>query len=217
MKTSEISVEKDKVIVRTPFDKPLYEIEKIVQSKAFWILKKQRDYKEKPPQIIRPTFKPDSFLPFLGKNYPLKIMYKKNIKSKKIGPVNKEFLIYIHNSNSSKKQIKTIYEEWLKNKARPIFKRKVNPYSSELQIKPRQIIVKDLKNRWGSATKDNNINLNVNLLKAPDDIIDYMILHELCHLKVKEHSHRFWDLVHKHMPNYQEKIEWLKVNGTVLV
>jgi predicted metal-dependent hydrolase len=44
-----------------------------------------------------------------------------------------------------------------------------------------------------------------------------MILHELCHLKVKEHSHWFWDLVYKHMPNYQEKIDWLKVNGTAMV
>lgn len=53
--------------------------------------------------------------------------------------------------------------------------------------------------------------------KASDDVIDYMILHELCHLKVKEHSHWFWDLVYKHMPNYQENIDWLKVNGTGMV
>jgi len=51
------------------------------------------------------------------------------------------------------------------------------------------------------------------MLKAPNDIIDYMTLHELCHLRIKGHSHRFWDLVHKFMPNYQEKIDWLRVNG----
>jgi predicted metal-dependent hydrolase len=57
----------------------------------------------------------------------------------------------------------------------------------------------------------------VNLVKAPEDVIDYMILHELCHLKIKEHSHHYWDLVHGHMPSYQEKIDWLKTNAWVLV
>jgi predicted metal-dependent hydrolase len=48
------------------------------------------------------------------------------------------------------------------------------------------------------------------LIKAPEDVIDYIILHELCHLKIKEHSHHYWDMLHKFMPNYQDKIEWFK-------
>jgi predicted metal-dependent hydrolase len=66
-------------------------------------------------------------------------------------------------------------------------------------------------------TKEGSINLNVNLVKAPEDIIDYITLHELCHLKIKEHSYHYWDLVHRYMPNYQEKIDWLKVNGSALI
>jgi predicted metal-dependent hydrolase len=77
--------------------------------------------------------------------------------------------------------------------------------------------MKNLRNRWGSLTKQGVINLNLNLIKAPEDIIDYIILHELCHLKIKEHSHHYWDLLHKFMPNYQDKIEWLKVNGDSLL
>ena len=57
----------------------------------------------------------------------------------------------------------------------------------------------------------------LNLLKAPEDVIEYIILHELCHLKIKEHSHRYWHLVHRFMPNYQDKIEWLKTNGDNLM
>lgn len=71
----------------------------------------------------------------------------------------------------------------------------------------------DSKNRWGSLTKDGVIHLNVNLMKAPQSVIDYIILHELCHLRIREHSHHYWDLVHRFMPNYQDKIEWLKMNG----
>jgi predicted metal-dependent hydrolase len=76
--------------------------------------------------------------------------------------------------------------------------------------------MKNLRNRWGSLTKQGVINLNLNLIKAPEDVIDYIILHELCHLKIKEHSYHYWDLLHKFMPNYQDKIEWLKVNGDSL-
>jgi predicted metal-dependent hydrolase len=74
-----------------------------------------------------------------------------------------------------------------------------------------------LRNRWGSATKDNVINLNVNLLKAPESVIEYIILHELCHLKIKEYSHHFWDLLHMFMPDYQKNIKWLQTNGRNLV
>jgi predicted metal-dependent hydrolase len=61
------------------------------------------------------------------------------------------------------------------------------------------------------------ISLNLNLVKAPEDVIDYIILHELCHLKIKEHTHHYWDLVHRFMPNYQVKIEWLNANGRNLI
>ena len=74
-----------------------------------------------------------------------------------------------------------------------------------------------LRNRWGSLTKNGVVNLNLNLMKAPEDVIDYVVLHELCHLKIKEHSHHYWDMLHKYMPNYNDKIEWLKANGNNLL
>ena len=69
----------------------------------------------------------------------------------------------------------------------------------------------------GQYDKEGSINLNVNLLKAPEDVIDYIILHEICHLKIKEHSHHFWDLIYKFIPNYKDKIDWLNRNGNNLV
>ena len=101
--------------------------------------------------------------------------------------------------------------------AQCIFKDKVEEYSQKLGVKPKRIAIKKLKDRWGSITKEHLFNINVNLLKAPEDVIDYIILHELSHLKIKEHSHHFWDLVRRYMPNYQQKIEWLKVDGANLI
>jgi predicted metal-dependent hydrolase len=62
-----------------------------------------------------------------------------------------------------------------------------------VEATPINIVIKLLKNRWGSLTKEGNIHLNFNLLKAPEDVIDYIIIHELCHLKIKGHSHNFWN------------------------
>lgn len=78
-------------------------------------------------------------------------------------------------------------------------------------------IVNANRRDWGSLANNGVINLNLNLIKAPEDIIDYIVLHELCHLKIKKHSHHYWNLVYKFMPNYRQKIEWLKVNGDSLL
>lgn len=86
-------------------------------------------------------------------------------------------------------------------------------YSAKVGVVPRKVTVKKLQSRWGSATKNNEINLNTSLLKAPKDVIDYVVLHELCHLKIRSHSRAFWNLLNKFMPRYQEQKKWLEQNG----
>jgi predicted metal-dependent hydrolase len=183
-------------------------------------LKKQKEYRETIPQIIKSTFEDGSTLPYLGKNYPLRIL-KENKPENSIEFIDGDFIIKTKPSKESTTNyvtiIKKIYEGWLTEKAQSIFKHKVDEYSKKLGVKVEAIVIKLLKNRWGSMTKEGPINLNANLLKAPEDVIDYIILHELCHLKIKEHSHHYWDHVRRYMPNYQEKIEWLKISGNYLI
>ena len=81
--------------------------------------------------------------------------------------------------------IKNLYENWMTTMAQDVFEDKVEEYSKKLGVGVKRIVIKNLKNRWGSLTKNNVINLNVNLLKAPVDVIEYIVLHELCHLKIK--------------------------------
>jgi predicted metal-dependent hydrolase len=218
-KTSEIIVDAENVIIRTPYDKSIEEIEHMVREKANWIRTKQSEYKSASPVIVRPVFEEGSTLPYLGVNYPFRMVngHKESNSNENAKLVNGEFQIFSRSSRPSRKRIRFLYEEWLLEKARSIFEEKTQRYCMELGIKPSQVIIKNLKNRWGSATKDNVINLNVNLLKAPENIIEYIILHELCHLKIKEHSHHFWDLLHKFMPDYHKNIEWLKLNGRNLI
>jgi predicted metal-dependent hydrolase len=216
-KTSEIIVDADNVIIRTPYDKSIEEVNEIIKRKANWIRTKQSEYKLASPEIVKPVFQEGSTLPYLGWNYPFRIVHdqKENYNSKSVRLENGIFLISSKGPGVSRNHIKSLYEEWLLEKARFTFEQKTKAYCLVLGIKQSQVIIKNLKNRWGSATKDNVINLNVNLLKAPESVIDYIILHELCHLKIKEHH--FWDVLHKFMPDYQEKIEWLRINGIRLV
>jgi predicted metal-dependent hydrolase len=84
-------------------------------------------------------------------------------------------------------------------------------------VNVQKISVKNnLRSRWTSLTKSSSINFNVHLIKASEDVVDYIVLHEVCHLKIKGHSHHYWDLLYRYMPNYQEKIDWLNVNGGAL-
>ena len=99
VKTSEIIIGSDKVTIRTPLNKNLSEIRRIVSDKASWILKKQKEYKEAIPQIIKPTFKEDSMLSYLGKNYPLRILNETEPENNSIGFIDGQFIT----TKSSKK------------------------------------------------------------------------------------------------------------------
>jgi predicted metal-dependent hydrolase len=86
----------------------------------------------------------------------------------------------VKSARLSQTVIKKLYENWLKEKAQKVFEYKVNKFSKKIEVTAKPMIVKNLKNRWGSLTKTGVISLNLNLMKAPDDIIDYIVLHELC-------------------------------------
>jgi len=127
-----------------------------------------------------------------------------------------QFIVNIRPSkNVTAQYVEKLYEHWLMKIARPVLKNKVETYSEKLGIsKPEKIVIKRLKNKRGSIGKiGDTINLNVNLVKAPEDVVNYIILHEMCHMRVKEHSYHYWDLLHKFMLDYKEKANWLNING----
>lgn len=209
-KTSQITIDRNNVVVRTPTTKTLSEIRKIVKSKSQWIFKKQLEFESHKPVILKIQYVSGSKLPFLGRNYPLKITTNQEENSIKFNY--NEFKITLTQKKSSKKLIKELYENWLKQKAEKFFHKKIVKHSSQLNAYPQKLVIKNLKNRWGSLTEKKVINLNQNLMKAPPNVIDYIILHELCHMKIKRHNHHFWDYVKKYIPNFKEKIRWLEEN-----
>ena len=84
--------------------------------------------------------------------------------------------------------------------------------ASKMKVVPSKIMIKNLKSRWGSTGKTDIITLNHALTRTPPRIIDYVIIHELCHLKIKDHSNRFWNLLSSYDKKYQDKVKWLVTN-----
>jgi predicted metal-dependent hydrolase len=208
-KTSQITIDKTGVLVRIPDSKTITDAKKMVTQKAQWIFKKQLYYSKQIPQIPKITFKKDSTIPYKGKNYPFEVI---SGRIRKVKLVKNIIQFYITQKRHSISQLKEMYQEWLAVQAGTHINKIISKYSSTIG-KPLKITIKSLKGRWGSTTNAGEIILNANLMKAPVPVIQYVIIHELCHLKIKEHNQSFWSLVSKNMPKYQSNVKWLEVNG----
>jgi predicted metal-dependent hydrolase len=219
IKTSELIVDSDRIEIRTPLNKTIGGTRDMVRDKAEWILRKQEQLKNLIPEIKKPSFREDSTLPYLGKNYPLII--SRHRPRNTLTFTDGKFLANIKSheiDEDARFQIKHLYEDWILRMAYSILRTKVEIYSQKMGMDVAEILIKrNLKSRWASLTRKGSINFNLHLIKAPQDVIDYIVLHEICHFKIKGHSHHYWDLVYRYMPDYQGKIEWLNSNGKFLV
>ena len=214
IKTSQITVDKDSVVVRIPNTKKISEIKEIVDEKKQWIFRKQLEFQKRDSINVKPTYASGSKLPYLGTNLTLKI--EKDAKKESVKLKKDTITISVKSKKSSKAQIKKLYYEWLTKKASKLFETQLAKYSKKMKLKPSKVIIKNLKDRWGSATSTNVINLNVNLIKAPRSVIDYVIVHELSHLKIKGHSPKFWRYLGKFMSEYEKQKLWLEQNSNLV-
>lgn len=219
-KTCEVIVDRSEIILRAPFGISIKEIENLLNEKINWISQKQKEIKRLKPEIAVPVFKNGSTLPFLGNNYILETIFRKHQKDELIFENNK-FIAYLDDDNDydlkRERRIDKLYFEWLNSKASEIFRKKVDEYSKIIAVNPKEIAIKNLKRRWGSLSKDKTLNLNIHLLKAPEDVINYIIIHELCHLRIQGHSFRFWNYLKQFVPDYEQKIKWLARNTNNLL
>ena len=98
----------------------------------------------------------------------------------------------------------------LATRARRIIPSRVRFYAQQMGVTYNGITIRMQKTRWGSCSSKGNLNFNCLLMRTPDEIIDYVVVHELCHLKEMNHSARFWAEVEKVLPDYKERRKWLK-------
>jgi len=208
-KTISISVKDGNVEVKAPFNLNQNEIDAFILKKEKWIKNKillQKSIK-KPPEkkfINGEVFK------FLGKNLKLKI----NISDAKKTYIKNDYICLDlkNNTKNKKEKIKKELQLFYRSSSERILKEKTLTESKKMNLKVKEIKVRSYKNRWGSCSSNGNISYNWKLIMAPEKIIDYVIIHELCHLIHFNHSRDYWGEVSKKLPNYRESKEWLKSN-----
>ena len=101
-------------------------------------------------------------------------------------------------------------------RARTVFKDRVAHWSALMGVAPNRIFIKEQRSLWGSCSTRGNLNFNLRLLEAPPEVLDYVVIHELAHLKEMNHSKRFWAVVQSWCPRHKEHRRWLRQNSRLL-
>ncbi|HLD77173.1 MAG TPA: M48 family metallopeptidase, partial [Rickettsiales bacterium] len=109
-----------------------------------------------------------------------------------------------------------LVKEWFKVKALKIIEKKLDHFGKKFGLKYKRIRITNARTRWGSCSYDNSLNFSWKIITAPKKIVDYVIIHEMAHLRHKNHSTRFWNLVAEMMPDYEKYDQWLKKNHFLL-
>ena len=120
-------------------------------------------------------------------------------------------------SKCNSKHLKVSIEQWYRTKALGRLIEKTKRYSTILKVEPTTINLKDYKAMWGSCSPKGVISYNWRIVLAPHKIVDYIVVHELCHLIEPNHSPRYWRQVRSVVPDYKNSKEWLKNNGNTLL
>lgn len=192
------------------------QIKGIVTKKAQWIFEKQEYFKRLIALFPEKEFVSGEQVLFLGRKYRLKIRKVQNKCSSGPELTGRRIFISInqHLSSEERKEIiKDALIKWYFSKSARIIRQRVNRYSDLLAVIPPEIKIKDQKKRWGSCSSNGILRFNWRIAMAPISIIDYIVVHELCHLKAKNHSSDFWRLVSLALPDYQRRRDWLKDNA----
>ncbi|MBS4536475.1 M48 family metallopeptidase [Clostridium sp. D2Q-14] len=120
---------------------------------------------------------------------------------------------YIITNTIEQDKLKKSMEKWYRKKTLEKVIKRVEYFQKHFNVKPNSIKVKEQKKIWASCTSKRNMNFNWRCSIAPESVLDYIVVHEMCHMIHVDHSSRFWKLVEKIIPDYKVQREWLKEYG----
>lgn len=188
-------------------------ISDIVLKKGKWILEtREKVIKKMNEKVIREIKDGSTFL-FLGKEYPLQLIYDYSLKHMKVSFNESEGKFVIKANTEDKEKIKKELEKWYSSKTMEIVLKKIKKHENKFKDKVTEVKVKEQKRRWASCTYKNAILFNWRCSMAREDVVEYIVVHEMCHFDYKNHSKDFWNRVAEIMPDYREKHEYLRKNG----
>jgi predicted metal-dependent hydrolase len=220
-KTIGMSVGPDGLDVRAPRWASISSIESVLLEKADWILRKlqEMDERHKHMQSTMIEWRDGALIPFLGESIKLKLdashLFKDTggrleqaFSSDGLGQV--RTLQVSVAQNATEAQIRDAVQAWLMQQAKQLFIQRLDHFAPILGVQWRKLSLSNASTRWGSATSDGSIRLNWRLVHFKMDVIDYVVVHELSHLRVMDHSPMFWETVRHVVPDYAQRRAQLK-------
>ena len=207
-RTIAIQVQADgRVIVRAPLRAAERHIREFVESKAAWILRKKAEALRHVGVAPKQFRAGERFL-FLGQEYGLSVVEKQRLAL----VFDDRFIL----AGNALPKARTLFEKWYKAQALRILTERVRVYSAKYNFQPARIRISSARTRWGSCSSTGSLSFTWRLVMAPLEVIDYVVVHELVHLRVKNHSRTFWSSVAALMPDYKRRVDLLKKNGAAL-
>jgi predicted metal-dependent hydrolase len=210
-KTISLHIKEDgKIVIYTPYRVPKWEIEKFIQQKQTWIVEKISE-KDKRVNEVKKKFLPGEKFLYLGEWYPLEMQES----SKQGPPLRLAFGKFILNHDHIA-EARDLFCNWYKREAKEKITERVNHYSRRFQLLPGGIKITSARFRWGSCSRDNRLSFSWRVIMASLAVIDYILIHELVHIREKNHSKKFWTYLESILPDYKEHRHWLRENGHLL-
>lgn len=194
------------------------EVEKLLRDKSNWIYKHYMNFQSIKAEEYNREWGSGEKILFKGNEYSIKIYTYKN-KRTFIDFDGKLFDVYV-NENAEESERKTMIENafrnWYKKAAHESIQDRLDYYCRIIGLSYSTMRTKEQKTRWGSCSKKGNLNFNWKLIMSPQWVIDYVIVHEICHLRYMNHSKEYWKMVSLYVPEYKKAREWLNKKGTGL-
>ena len=213
-RTIGFSVNHDGLVVHAPRWVTLTDVQSALDEKAAWIVRKLVETRERQDrmQANRIEWKDGAVLPFLGE--PMQVVLDPHHAFDAAGavltlgepdgaePVRHRLQLGLPR-NASADQIRDAVQAWLMRQAKRLFTERLDLFAPRLQVQWRKLALSSAGTRWGSAKSDGSIRLHWRLIHFRTNVIDYVVVHELSHLRVMDHSPRFWDTVRTVVPDYE--------------
>lgn len=191
-------------LVSVPKSMTKKSIDVFIENNIDWIYNQKILFRDK----VQKLYVSGEKILLLGKEYLIDIIVNESLKNAKVSLLKEKIIIECTCKKSN--NIKNIIENWYRKIAKEIFNERTLYYANKIGIEYNKISIKNQKTRWGSCSSKKNLNFNFRLIMAPKEILDYIIIHELCHLIHFNHSKEYWETVEKYMPDYIERKTMLK-------
>jgi predicted metal-dependent hydrolase len=200
-----------RVVIRAPMHSAKHDIDRFFEQSRIWVLKKLAERQAIQTMYRQKIFVPGEEFLFLGKSYPLRLG-ETNGKTAVLAFCSDGFLLPGNHADKARE----LFIKWYKRMALEKITERVFELGRRLNLVPQGIRLMTARTQWGSCSPDNRLSFNWKLVMASDVFIDYVVAHELLHIKEKNHSSRFWKALEAFMPDYKERKTWLDDNAHML-